>query len=180
MLYYIHGYLSEPNSTKGTLLKEKLNVKPIKYRNCLPQELIISDCVERIKKEIQNDTKAVLIGSSLGGLLAAKTALESKNVKTLILLNPAIIPISEDITKIKDMPQRILKEMKDERLFKEKIPADIYILVGKKDIVVPNYWPVEFAKAQNADIHFFNDDHSFTYNLKHLTTIISEILNKKN
>ena len=31
MLYYIHGYLSEPNGTKGTILKEKLGVIPIKY-----------------------------------------------------------------------------------------------------------------------------------------------------
>ena len=28
-LFYIHGYLSDPNSTKGTLFKEKLNAKAI-------------------------------------------------------------------------------------------------------------------------------------------------------
>ena len=55
MLYYIHGYLSEPNSTKGTLFKEKLNAKAIKYRDCEPEDLVISDCVNRVEEEIEND-----------------------------------------------------------------------------------------------------------------------------
>ena len=86
MIYYIHGYLSEPNSTKGTLFKEKLNAKAIKYRDCEPEDLVVSDCVKRIEEEIKNDDFAILIGSSLGGLLAAKTALDNSNVKHIILL----------------------------------------------------------------------------------------------
>ena len=78
MLYYIHGYQSEPNSTKGILFKEKLNAIPIKYRDCKPEQLKISDAIKKIKKQIQNDNNAIIIGSSLGGLLAAKTALENQ------------------------------------------------------------------------------------------------------
>ena len=124
MLYYIHGYMSDPNSTKGTLFKEKLNAKAIKYRDCKPEDLIIADCLERIKKEIENDADTVLIGSSLGGLLAAKIAFKNPNVKQIILLNPAIIPPSVDITKIQGMPQRILTDMQDVRLFENKIDSD--------------------------------------------------------
>jgi predicted esterase YcpF (UPF0227 family) len=178
MLYYIHGYLSDPNSTKGILFKEKLNAKAIKYRDCEPEDLIISECVKRIEKEIEKDEHTILIGSSLGGLLAAKTALKNPNVKHIILLNPAIIPPSVDISKIQDMPLRILSDMQDIRLFKEKISSDINILAGKWDDVVPSDWVLKFAKVQGVDVRFLDDDHSFTYNLNQLPDIIATILNK--
>ena len=176
MLYYIHGYMSAPDSTKGTLFKQKLSAKPIKYRDCEPEDLVISECLSEIKKEIKNDEDAVLIGSSLGGFLAAKTALENENVKQIILLNPAIIPLSVDITKIDGMPQSILSDIQDESLFKNKISSDIYILIGLQDDVVPIKWPLEFAMSQNSTIKFFEDDHSFSKNLEKLPQIIKKIL----
>jgi len=178
LLYYIHGYLSEPNSTKGTILKEKLGVIPIKYRDCSPENLVIRICVDNIKKEIEDDKNIILIGSSLGGFLAAKTALEVP-VKKLILLNPAIIPMDVDISKIQGMPHEILRDMKDERLFTKKINSEIIILVGRQDEVVPNRWPELFAKEQNAKILFFEDDHSFTKNNEKLPDIITNILQEK-
>jgi predicted esterase YcpF (UPF0227 family) len=168
--------MSAPNSTKGTLFKEKLSAKPIKYRDCEPENLVISDCLSEIKKEIENDEDAVLIGSSLGGFLAAKTALENENVKQIILLNPAIIPLSVDISKINGMPQSILSDIQDESLFKNKISSDIYILIGLQDDVVPIKWPLEFAMSQNSTIKFFEDDHSFSKNLQKLPQIIKKIL----
>ena len=178
MLYYIHGYMSDPNSTKGTLFKEKLNAKAIKYRDCEPEDLVIADCLQNIKKEIENDENTALIGSSLGGLLAAKTALESSNVKQIILLNPAIIPPSFDITKIQDMPQSILSDMQDVRLFEEKIGSYIDILAGTMDDVVPTGWVLEFAKSQDVTVRFLEDDHSFTRNIDQLPDIITTILDK--
>ena len=78
------------------------------------------------------------------------------------------------------MPQSILIDMQDERLFNEKIMSDIYVLVGTYDDVVPNNWSEEFAKAQDATIKFYKDDHSFTQNIDNLPSIISSILNEKN
>lgn len=178
MIYYIHGYMSDPNSTKGTLFKEKLNAKAIKYRDCEPEDLVIADCLQNIKKEIEDDENAVLIGSSLGGFLAAKTALESSNVKQIILLNPGIIPPSVDITKIQGMPQSILSDMQDVGLFEKKIGAYIDILAGTMDDVVPSDWVLEFAKSQDVAIRFFEDDHSFTRNIDQLPDIIATILDK--
>ena len=179
MKYYIHGYMSEPNSTKGTLFKNKLNVKPIKYRDCKPEELVISDCLNRIKKEIKDDNSPMLIGSSLGGFLAAKTAQINDNVKQLVLLNPAIIPASYDISKIKDMPQSILFDMQDASLFDKKIKANIFILIGTTDDVVPNSWVLEFAKTQEAKVMFLHDDHSFSNKIDQLPSIIAREIDKK-
>jgi len=176
--YYIHGYMSEPDSTKGTLLKQKLGVIPIKYRSCPPEELIISECLENISKTIKNDDEINLIGSSLGGFLAAKTAVNFPSVKKLILFNPAIIPIDYDILKIKDMPQSILRDMISPDLF-NKIDCDIFILIGTKDDVVPNNWVIDFAKNQQATVKFLDDDHSFSENIEKIPKIISPILDKK-
>ena len=179
MLYYIHGYMSEPDSTKGTLFKEKLGVHPIKYRSCTPEELVVSDCLKKIYEEIKVDSEPILIGSSLGGFFAAKTALEHSFVKHIILLNPATIPPDVDIATISDMPQRILKDMKDELLFSQKIKSRITILVGTLDDVVSNSWPIEFAKSQEATVIFLKDDHSFTRNIEKLPGIIRNILDDK-
>ena len=119
MMYYIHGFLSSPNGTKGTLLKKSLDVIPIKYRDCEPDDLVISDCINRIKQVIKKDPQPIFIGSSFGGYLAARTALEIP-VSTLILLNPAIIPPDDDLKNISDMSKKILNYMKDDRLFSER------------------------------------------------------------
>ncbi len=178
-LYYIHGYLSNPESAKGILFKKKLDAKPIKYRFCRPEELIISECLENIKNELKNVYDIVLIGSSLGGFLVAKTAQINHNVKQIILLNPAIIPPDYDITKSTDMPQSILKDLKDDTLFNTKITAYITILLGTRDTLVPNSWAIEFAKIQQATIKFFNDDHRFTNTFDKLPDIIKKIIEQK-
>lgn len=177
-LYYIHGYLSSPNSTKGVLFKEKLNAKPINYRDCEPEDLIISDCVKRINETIIDDDNITLIGSSLGGLLAAKTALINNSVEKIILLNPAIIPPSFNIKKIHDMPPRILSEMQDSKLFEQKISSEIFIILGTEDETVPNSWGVFFASVHEAIVKFLHDDHSFSYNINQLPKIIGKYLNK--
>ena len=179
-LYYIHGYLSDPNSTKGILFKEKLNAKAINYRDCEPEELVIADCVSRIKEEIKNEDEVILIGSSLGGLLAAKTSLDYSNVKILILLNPAIVPLDVDISKIEGMPQKILVDMQDSQLFSKKISAKIFVLIGMQDDVVPNSWGETFAEKQDAKLMFFDDDHSFTNNLEKLPEIVKNIIGREN
>jgi len=108
MWYYIHGYLSSPEGIKGRLFKEKLHALPIKYREGKPEDLVIGNCLDKINDAIKKDDDVILIGSSLGGFLAAEAALYNKKVETIFLLNPAIIPPYIDISNIQDMPQRIL------------------------------------------------------------------------
>jgi len=179
MLYYIHGYESSPDGAKGIIFKEKLNAKAIKYRDCKPEDLVISNCLRRIADEIKNDKDVALIGSSLGGFLAVKTALENSNVKEIILLNPAVIPPSIDISTIKDMPMSILADIKDNRIFNEKLGAKIFIFTGTEDEIVPSNWILEFARVQGATVRFLHDDHRFTRNIDRLPDFITELLYKK-
>jgi len=179
MLYYIHGYESNPDGAKGIIFKEKLNAKAIKYRDCKPEDIVISNCLKRIAEEIKHDRDTVLIGSSLGGCLAAKTALKNSNVKQIILLNPALIPPSIDIRTIKDMPINILADMKDDRLFNEKLDSEIFIFAGTEDEIVPPNWILEFARTQEATVRFLHDDHRFTRNTDRFPNLITELLHKK-
>jgi predicted esterase YcpF (UPF0227 family) len=179
MLYYLHGYQSSPNGEKATLFKKRLQALPIVYRDSPPEELRISQCLQRISEAISTDPQVILIGSSLGGFLAASTALTHPTVQHLILLNPATIPPDIDLTTIEGMPLRILQEMHDPRLFKEKIPAAITILRGTLDDVVPDHWVLSFALAQHATIHLYTDDHRFSKNLHQLPRIISELMRKE-
>jgi predicted esterase YcpF (UPF0227 family) len=178
MLYYLHGYQSSPTSTKATLFKDTLHALPIAYRDGAPEDLVVAECLNRISKAIQDDPDVILIGSSLGGFLAAAIALIHPNVKRLIILNPAIIPPQTNLETIKGMPQRILRDMMQPSLFEKKIPAAITILRGTNDIVVPDDWIISFATAQKATIQLFNDDHQFSKNLHSLPGIIAELLKK--
>ncbi len=175
-LFYIHGYQSEPHSTKGTLLYRTLGCTAISYRSGKPEDLIIADALRRISRTISDKQNIVLIGSSLGGFLAAATALHHSNIIHLILLNPAILPLDFDITSITSMPHRILHDMKQPQLFSTNLPMPITILRGTNDTVVPDNWILTFAKAQQATIHFLHDDHSLTDSLEKLPTIIQEII----
>ncbi len=179
MLYYLHGYQSSPNGEKATLLKDTLHAIPITYREQAPEQLVISECLNQISKAIARDKQVILIGSSLGGFLAASIALRHPSVKQLILLNPAIIPPDVDLTTISGMPLRILQDMKNPRLFTEKIPATIIILRATLDDVVPDAWIIPFAQAQNAAIKYYTDDHRFSKNLQRLPGIISEVLQQE-
>jgi predicted esterase YcpF (UPF0227 family) len=176
MLYFLHGYQSSPNGEKATLLKKTLKAIPISYQDGAPEDLVISQALSRISDVLKNDTKVVLIGSSLGGFLAVSIARTNHSVIQLILLNPAIIPPDVDLRSIQGVPLRILEEMKDPRLFEQKIPAAITILRGTRDDTVPDDWILSFAQAQNATIQLYDDDHRFTKNLKRLPDIISELL----
>jgi predicted esterase YcpF (UPF0227 family) len=177
-LYFIHGYQSSPNGDKAKLFREKLNATPITYRTCRPEDIVISDCVNRIADILKYDSNITLIGSSLGGFLSAAVSLQNISVKKLILLNPAVIPPSTNFDQKTDVPKKIFEDMRNSHLFENKIDASITILRGINDVVVPNNWIIEFAMAQEAVVHFFHDDHRLSRLLPNLPRIVSEILNQ--
>ena len=175
-VFYIHGYQSSPDGTKGALFSQTLQAIALKYRDVPPEDLVIADCLDRIKKGINSFNEVVLIGSSLGGLLASVTALENSNVAQVFLLNPAIMPPGTDIDSINSMPKRILKDMYFPKLFSEKISSEIIIFRGTKDEVVSDEWVLPFAQFQEATVHFVADDHRFSKRVDDIVKIIRQYL----
>jgi pimeloyl-ACP methyl ester carboxylesterase len=180
MLCYLHGYSSTPNSTKGKLLRDRFNAIVIDYHQGTPESLDVEKSLRKIARAIEGDADPVLIGSSFGGFLAAETALNCIGVKTIVLLNPAIIPPGADTQPLIGIPRSILERMRDDRLFTTKLYARVVILVGTRDVVIPVDWAICFAKSQEACVRFLDDDHAFAGNPARLLNVVEEVLLSRN
>ncbi len=92
---YLHGFLSGPDSQKGLYLQKRfreldvdLHVPDLNAGNF--ERMTISSQMEVISETIEGLTGDVtLLGSSLGGYLAALTAMKQARVKKLVLMAPA-------------------------------------------------------------------------------------------
>ena len=88
---YLHGFASGPSSTKGVAFEkhfanrfaiERLNLRVPSF-----EHLRLSAMIETVRARVTGDT--VIIGSSLGGLTAARVAEGEPRVRALVLLAPA-------------------------------------------------------------------------------------------
>jgi uncharacterized protein len=94
-ILYLHGFASGPQSTKGVAFEdyfaargrsiERLNLRVPSF-----EHLRLSTMIETVRDAIGGaGERAVLIGSSLGGLTAARVAEGDPRVVALVLLAPA-------------------------------------------------------------------------------------------
>lgn len=91
---YLHGFASGPQSTKGVAFErhfaatrsiERLNLRVPSF-----EHLRLSAMIATAQAAIGGpDDRAVLIGSSLGGLTSARTAERDSRVVALVLMAPA-------------------------------------------------------------------------------------------
>ena len=91
-LYYLHGFASGPGSAKGVAFERYLAergraIARLDLRRPSLAHLRLSAMIDHVRATIEDP--AILIGSSLGGLCAARTAERDPRVKALILLAPA-------------------------------------------------------------------------------------------
>jgi uncharacterized protein len=92
-IFYLHGFASGPQSKKGVefanhfaargVAIERLNLRVPSF-----EHLRLSAMIDTVRAAIGDD-RALLIGSSLGGLTAARVAERDDRVRALILLAPA-------------------------------------------------------------------------------------------
>ena len=92
--FYLHGFASGPTSSKGVafakdfaqhgVLVERLDLRVPSLAHLRPSKII-----EHTLAAIGDGGPVVLIGSSLGGLTAARVAARSPAVRALVLLAPA-------------------------------------------------------------------------------------------
>lgn len=93
---YLHGFGSGPRSHKGVVLEQRfaergLRLERLDLRVPSLEHLRLSVMMQTVRAAIGDDeqARAVLIGSSLGGLTAARVAEEDARVCALVLLAPA-------------------------------------------------------------------------------------------
>lgn len=92
---YLHGFASGPNSKKGLAFSEHFAARGIALQRLdlrVPsfEHLRLSAMIEAARAAIGGpDDRAVIFGSSLGGLTAARLAERDPRVRALVLLAPA-------------------------------------------------------------------------------------------
>ena len=141
-LVFIHGLESTAQGNKAQY-----------FRKYFPQMIIedyLNDFDTRMRKlrmVLTGKSNLIIVGSSFGGLMAAKYALESEDkMKKMILIAPAI--------NLKEFPSVIEKKL--------QIPVVLYH--GRCDDVVDPYIVKDIAmKAfENLEHHLVDDDHSLS------------------
>jgi len=92
-IVYLHGFASSPASTKSTFFAARLSEIGVPFQ--IPQldrgnfeTLTVSGQLQVVDQAVQGEP-VVLMGSSLGGYLAASYASRHANVERLVLLAPA-------------------------------------------------------------------------------------------
>lgn len=92
---YLHGFASGPDSRKGTYLADRYARRGVSLERLdlrLPsfEHLRMSAMIDHVRARIGGpDDRAVVLGSSLGGAVAARTAVLDRRVQALVLLAPA-------------------------------------------------------------------------------------------
>src|SRR5688500_11362444 len=94
-ILYLHGFASGPQSTKGVAFEKHFATKGIAIERLnlrVPsfEHLRLSAMIDVVRAAIaRRDDAAILIGSSLGALTAARVAERDDRVRALVLLAPA-------------------------------------------------------------------------------------------
>jgi len=92
---YLHGFASSPESAKGVALAHHYAARGrllerLDLRVPTPERLKLSAMMDVVRRSIGGERdRAVVFGSSLGGLTAARVAEEDARVSALVLLAPA-------------------------------------------------------------------------------------------
>jgi uncharacterized protein len=92
---YLHGFASGPNSKKGVAFAEHFAAKGIEIERLdlrVPsfEHLRLSAMIDEARAAIGGpDERAIVLGSSLGGLTAARLAEQEPRVRAVVLLAPA-------------------------------------------------------------------------------------------
>ena len=93
---YLHGFGSTANSKKGVAVSEHfaargVTIERLDLRVPSMERLAFGAMLERTREAMGGpDDRAILIGSSLGGLTACRVAEEDARVCALVLLAPAL------------------------------------------------------------------------------------------
>ncbi len=103
---YLHGFASGPGSAKGVALSEHyarqgIHLERLNLRQPSLEHLRLSAMMRTVREAIGGESdRALLFGSSLGGLAACRVAEEDARVCALVLLAPAFRLVEQQRRRI--------------------------------------------------------------------------------
>lgn len=93
---YLHGFGSGPGSAKGVFLARHfarlgIELRRLDLRVPSMEGLLLSATIDKVRQELGGaEDRAVVFGSSLGGLAALRLAEQDARIGSLVLLAPAL------------------------------------------------------------------------------------------
>lgn len=138
MLYFFHGLESGPHGTKYHLMKQQY----AELQSPDFQNMDINQRIAAASQLTEGKEGLTLVGSSFGGLLAARLySLFPERITNLLLLAPAVH--TEEGDKVERMPNG----------------AQVRVLHGYQDDVVPYDKVAAFCQRFNLPLTSVNDGH---------------------
>ena len=209
-IIYLHGFASGPKSSKAVFFARELS--SIGVQTIIPdlnapdfQHLTLTSQLEVTRRAIDDISKErsiVLIGSSMGGLIATLTAAETKNLAGLILLAPGFglnkrwsIMLGEEALATwkkngsaevfnyaagKKLPlhYRFFDDINKYETDELTVNVPTLIFHGKGDETVPISESEAFAKRNQdyVQLHAIDDDHQLLSSLEYMWMSSKEFL----
>jgi pimeloyl-ACP methyl ester carboxylesterase len=184
---YLHGFASSPNSRKARFFQERFGELGIgleipdlvegEFRNLTLSEQL------NVMERVCGDEPVSLIGSSMGGYLAALYAARHSEVKKLVLMAPAFSFATRWPETLGEQTMEQWKRTNALRVFhysegrevelgyqliEDSLQYEAYpdfnqpalIFQGRNDTVVPPEFAVKFAEGHpNAELRLMDSDH---------------------
>lgn len=207
---YLHGFASGPSSCKADFFARKIKEFGLSVE--VPdlnvpdfENLTLSSQLDLVERLIMKHKQVILLGSSMGGLIATLAALRHKNVVGLLLLAPGF-GISRRWQKLwgEDAMERWHREgylevfhharkapaklglqfVSDAALHQSEgllVSCPSLVLHGRQDDVVPLEESIRFHQAnlQKVELKILEDDHQLLNSLdelwNHSKTFLSRI-----
>jgi len=160
-IYFSHGKESGPFGRKITAMIKiaeslKIDYESIDYTKSKNPEHRIEILLNSITNK---DEEIILVGSSMGGYVAANVA-EKIKPKALFLMAPAFY----------------LGAYKNQKYDLKEI--ETLIIHGLQDDIVPAENSLKFAKNNLCDVYYINDNHSLSNSVKEIEKYFLEFLQK--
>jgi hypothetical protein len=203
---YLHGFASSPGSRKATFFRERFFREGIPIR--IPdlaegdfEGLSITRQLKAVEREAAGEP-VVLIGSSLGGYLAALHAARHPESQAVVLMAPAFDFAARWRLRTGESqmaqwqstgwlpvfhygeggPARVGFQLYKDAMQYEAYPEvrqPALVLHGRNDDVVPHELSERFAAGRaNADLHLLDSDHELTDVLTELWELTWQFLGR--
>ncbi|HTE43121.1 MAG TPA: alpha/beta fold hydrolase [Steroidobacteraceae bacterium] len=158
LIVFSHGQDGEPWGTKILAMSEPARAAGYRLESVDYRGLEVEARVAKLSAFCkQQAERPVLVGSSMGGHVAAAVSMEVR-ARGLFLLAPAFfMPGFEEFTPV---------------------PADcpIAIVHGWHDDIVPVNNSIRFAREQSAALHVLDSDHRLTDSLEQIVDYLAQFL----